>query len=68
MIDELNALENKVAQVASLCSALRAENLELRQQLANAEDARKGLSDRIESARSRLEQLARQLPEAEASV
>lgn len=68
MIDELNMLENKVVQVVSLCRELREENNHLRQQLATAEDARKGLSERMESARSRLEQLAGQLPEAKATV
>lgn len=68
MIDELNMLESKVVQAVSLCQELRAENNQLRQQLAAAEDARKGLCERMESARSRLEQLARQLPEAKATV
>lgn len=68
MIDELNALENKVVQVATLCHALRTENNQLKQRLATAENDKKGLSERIESARSRLEQLARQLPEAKATL
>jgi cell division protein ZapB len=68
MVNELNALESKIAQVASLCRTLRAENAQLRQQLASAENDRKGLVERMESARSRLEQLALQLPEANPSV
>lgn len=68
MVDELNALENKVALVASLCRTLRAENMQLRQQLAAANDERKSLTERMESARSRLEQLAEQLPKAKAPV
>ena len=68
MVNELNALENKISLVASLCRTLRAENMQLRQQLAAAEDDRKGLAERMESARSRLEQLAEQLPEAQATV
>ena len=64
MVNELNALESKIAQVASLCRALRAENAQLRQQLATAEVEKKGLTDRMDTARTRLEQLAMQLPEA----
>ena len=68
MVNELNALESKIAQVASLCRALRAENAQLRQQLATAEVEKKGLTDRMDAARTRLEQLAAQLPEAKPSV
>ena len=64
MVNELNALESIIAQVASLCRALRAENAQLRQQLATAEVEKKGLTDRMDAARTRLEQLAMQLPEA----
>ena len=64
MVNELNALESKIAQVASLCRALRVENAQLRQQLATAEVEKKGLTDRMDAARTRLEQLAMQLPEA----
>ena len=68
MINELNALESKIVQVTSLCHTLRAENSQLKQQLASAEGDRKGLLERMESARSRLEELAQQLPAAKASV
>ena len=68
MVNELNALESKIAQVASLCRALRVENAQLRQQLATAEVEKKGLTDRMDAARTRLEQLAAQLPEAKPSV
>ena len=64
MVNELNALESKIAQVASLCRALRVENAQLRQQLATAEVEKKGLTDRMDTARTRLEQLAMQLHEA----
>ena len=68
MVNELNALENKIVLVTSLCRTLRAENMQLRQQLAAADDDRNGLAERMESARSRLEQLAGQLPDAKATV
>jgi len=68
MLNEFNALENKVSQVASLCHSLRAENTQLRQQLAAAEAEKKALEERMNTARNRLEQLAQQLPEAKADV
>lgn len=64
MVNELNALESKIAQVAALCHSLRSENAHLRQQLAAAEGNERALTERMDSARSRLEQLAGQLPEA----
>ena len=66
MVNELNALESKIAGVVSLCRALRAENVQLRQQVATLESERAGLAQRMDSARDRLEQLAGQLPEATA--
>jgi cell division protein ZapB len=68
MVNELNALENKVVLVASLCRSLRAENAQLRLQLAVVEGDKKKLIDRMESARDRLEQLAQQLPQAKAAL
>ena len=68
MVNELNALESKIAQVASLCRTLRMENAQLRQQLVAAESERKTIAERMESARGRLEQLAEQLPAAKATV
>ena len=68
MVNELNALESKITEVASLCRTLRAENALLRQQLASAESDRANLAQRMESARGRLELLAGQLPEAQATV
>ena len=63
MITELNALEDKVAQVVALCHSLRTENSQLKLALSAAERERKELTERIESARLRLEELARHLPE-----
>jgi len=68
MINELNALESKIAQVATLCSSLRAENAQLKQQLAMAEKDKIDLSERMDLARGRLEQLVLQLPENKARV
>jgi cell division protein ZapB len=68
MVNELNALESKIAQAAALCRSLRAENSLLRQQLSSAEAEKTALTERIDSARTRLEQLALQLPEAKDSL
>lgn len=66
MIHELDALENKIVQVAALCRVLRTENDRLRQQLATSEAEKKGLEERMEVARARIEQLALKLPETKA--
>ncbi len=68
MVNELNALESKIVLVASLCSALRDENAQLRMQLAVVESDKKKLSECMESARYRLEQLALQLPQAKTAL
>ena len=67
MLNELDMLENKVAQVVSLCRALRSENNLLRQQLASAESEKTRLTERMEHARERVEQLAQRLPEGPAA-
>jgi len=59
---EFNSLETKVAQFVSLCERLRAENVELKQQLAAARTDAKRLHERIDGARSRLEGLLSRLP------
>ena len=68
MLNELSVLENKIAQVAALCHALRAENSQLKLALSSAESEKKELALRIETARHRLEQLAQQLPETSESA
>lgn len=66
MVNELNALESKIAQVAALCRSLREENNELRQKLSSAESDKANFAQRMTEARERLEQLVGQLPEAKA--
>ena len=63
MVNELNTLDSKIAQVVALCNSLRAENAQLRDRLAAAERNNQDISDRMTTARDRLEQLVRQLPE-----
>ena len=59
---EFNSLEAKVDQFVALCERLRAENRELRQQLAAAQNDAKRLNEKIDGAKSRLEGLLNRLP------
>jgi cell division protein ZapB len=60
---EFNSLEAKVAQFVGLCERLRAENHDLRQQLATAKNDAKRLNERIEGAKVKLESLLARLPD-----
>ena len=60
---ELDSLDDKINQLVQLCQRLRRDNHELRQQLAAATNESKQLSEKIESARVRLESLLNRLPE-----
>ena len=60
---EFNSLEAKVAQFVGLCERLRAENHDLRQQLAAARNDAKRLSERIDGAKVKLESLLARLPD-----
>jgi cell division protein ZapB len=62
---ELKALETKINQVVEMCARLRADNQELRQQLASAVNQSKRLEEKITSAASRLETLLGQIPSEE---
>jgi cell division protein ZapB len=59
---EFTSLEAKVAQFVTLCEQLRAENVELRQQLAAARTDAKRLHEKIDGATARLEGLLSRLP------
>ena len=60
---EFNSLETKVAQLVGLCERLRAENHDLRQQLAAARNDAKRLNERIDGAKVKLESLLARLPD-----
>ncbi|HET9231552.1 MAG TPA: hypothetical protein VFO00_09715 [Vitreimonas sp.] len=62
MESDFNSLEAKVAQFVTICDRLRAENIELRQQLAAARNDAKRLHDKIDGAKARLEGLLSRLP------
>jgi cell division protein ZapB len=59
---EFNSLESKVAQFVALCERLRAENVELKQQLAAARSDAKRLHEKIDGAKARLEGLLSKIP------
>ena len=63
MQGELNILENKLAQLVQLTKRMRAENHQLRQDLAEALSHARQSEDKINGARSRLEQILAKLPD-----
>ena len=65
MDPEFDALEDKLAQLVRRLEALREENRELRQQLANRTDENARLSEKLAAAKSRIEALLTQIPETE---
>ena len=66
MENELNALETKLAQLIQVSGKLRAENHQLRQELAQALSSNRLCSDKMDVARARLEKLLTNLPEDQA--
>ena len=60
---ELNALDDKVTQLAQLCQKLRKDNNQLRQQLVTAQGESKRLAEKVSTATSRLEGLLNQIPD-----
>lgn len=63
MENELAALENKLAQLIQMSGELRAENYQLRQELAHALSNNRKCSDKVDTAKARLEKLLASLPE-----
>jgi cell division protein ZapB len=63
MDSQLATLEEKVRQAARLCQRLREENRGLRAQLSALQGDRRQLTEKIDGARSRLENLLKQIPE-----
>ncbi len=65
MDPEFDALEDKLAQLVRRLEALREENRELRQQLAQRTDENARLGEKLGAAKSRIEALLKQIPETE---
>lgn len=63
MDNELATLEEKINQTAALCRQLRDENRDLRARLVSLASDKNVLTDKVDSARARLETLLKQIPE-----
>jgi cell division protein ZapB len=62
---EFSNLEEKLGQLVQRLEALRAENRELRQQLAARTDENVRLGEKLVAAKTRIEALLKQIPETE---
>jgi predicted nucleic acid-binding Zn-ribbon protein len=60
---EMDALENRLAQILERYQTMRAENSKLRQQVVALENANKGLTEKLDEARGRMENLFNKLPD-----
>jgi regulator of replication initiation timing len=60
---DLNILENKLAQLVELSKRMRAENHQLRQDLAEALSHVRQNDDKINTAKLRLESILSKLPD-----
>jgi cell division protein ZapB len=65
MDSELASLEEKLAQLVQRLNALRAENRDLRQQVAARTDENSRLAEKLAAARTRIEALLKQIPETD---
>jgi len=65
MESEIQHFEDKLTHFVTLFQRLRAENNELRQSVATKSDEVKRLSEKLDHAKTRLETLLAQIPEAE---
>jgi peptidoglycan hydrolase CwlO-like protein len=65
MDPELSALEEKVALAIAQLKQLRVEARDLRQQLASRTDENSRLSEKLSTAKARIEALLKLIPETE---
>lgn len=63
MLEEMDTLETKLAQLLERYQAMRAENFRLRQQMVAMENANKLLTERLAEVRGRMENLFNKLPD-----
>ena len=63
MESQLHALETKLAQLVAMSTQLRAENHQLRQDLAHARSQHRVMGDNMDAASSRLEKILLSLPD-----
>lgn len=60
---ELTALDDKIGQLIKLTQKLREDNSQLRQNLALVKSENKRLADKVNIAKTRLENLLTQIPD-----
>ncbi len=65
MEQEFDQFEDKLAHFIKLFARLREENNELRQNLASKTDEAKRLTEKLDTAKTRISALLEKLPEAE---
>jgi cell division protein ZapB len=65
MDSDFDALEERLTQLVQRLEALRGENRELRQQIAQRADENARLGEKLGAAKSRIEALLKQIPETE---
>jgi cell division protein ZapB len=61
---ELTALDDKIGQLIKLTQKLREDNSQLRQNLASVKSENKRLADKVNNAKTRLENLLTQIPDS----
>lgn len=61
---ELTSLDDKISQLVQLTQKLRKDNSQLRQNLAAVQSENKRLSEKVTTAKTRLETLLAQIPES----
>ena len=62
---ELQDLEGKVQSLVEMCQRLRAENHQLRQQLAASQNENARLNEKVSVAAERIEALLQTIPESQ---
>ncbi|MFO1320910.1 MAG: hypothetical protein U1F52_14960 [Burkholderiales bacterium] len=60
---ELIALDERIRQLITLAERLRADNIDLRQQLATVQGENRQLREKVTGARERLEGLLARIPQ-----
>ena len=63
MDSELKTLDDKIGQLITLTQKLRKDNTQLRQNLASVQNENKRLSEKVNTAKARLETLLTQIPD-----
>ena len=60
---ELTALDDRISQLVHLTQKLRKDNSQLRQDLASVQSENKLLSEKVNTAKTRLEAMLAQIPD-----